>query len=424
MELSSTLTEKIIARAAGKKSVSPGEVVSIRVDKLMLNDFVGAIAFKQFESLGVGKVWDPDRVLFAADHRIPPAEVKWAEHLKSCRNYCKKYGVTRFGEIGRHGICHQLMSEGFVLPGEVALGTDSHATMYGGLGAFSCGITSSDAAVIMATGEIWIQVPAGVRFDISGHLSPTVTAKDISLQMVKVAPLEETSYRAVEVEGEAIRQLSVGGRLVICNMVAEMDAKNGIVPADEITSNYFDTGMGKRPMEQRDPDARYEKVFQLDVSGLKPLVACPHEVTNVKEVREVRGTPIHQAFLGSCTNGRVEDLQQAAAILKGRKVHPDVRMLVVPASQDVCAEASRLGLITTLLEAGAAVLTPSCSACAGSGPGIIAAGERCIATTNRNFQGRMGSLESEVYLAYAYPVAASAVAGVIEDPGKFLGKGG
>jgi 3-isopropylmalate/(R)-2-methylmalate dehydratase large subunit len=250
-----------------------------------------------------------------------------------------------------------------------------------------------------------------------------VTAKDIALKMMTLAPLEETSYRAVELEGEVIRQLSIGGRLVVCNMVAELDAKNGIVPADEITWKYLDTGAGKRPMEQRDPDAHYEKVFQLDVSGLKPLVACPHEVNNVKEVRDVAGTPIHQAFLGSCTNGRVEDLQQAVEILKGRKVHPDVRMLVVPASQNVFAEASRTGLISALLEAGAAVLTPSCSACAGSGPGIIAAGERCIATTNRNFQGRMGSSESEVYLASAYTVAASAVAGVIEDPGQFIGKG-
>jgi 3-isopropylmalate/(R)-2-methylmalate dehydratase large subunit len=272
----------------------------------------------------------------------------------------------------------------------------------------------------MATGEIWIQVPAGVRFDISGHLPPTVTAKDISLKMLTVAPLEEFSYKAVEAEGEAIRELSVGSRLVICNMIAEMDAKNGIIPADETTSKYLNTPIGKHAMERRDPDARYEKVFHLDVSGLKPLVACPHEVNNVKEVREVRGTPIHQAFLGSCTNGRVEDLEQAATILRGRKVHPDVRMLVVPASQKVFAEASRLGLISTLLEAGAAVLTPSCSACAGSGPGIIAAGERCIATTNRNFQGRMGSPESEVYLASAYTVAASAVAGVIEDPGEFV----
>ncbi len=414
------LTEKILARAAGKAAVSPGEIVTIRVDKLMVNDWLGVIVFKQFESLGAGKVWDPERVLFAADHRIPPAEVKWAEQLNSCRKYCKKYGITHFGEIGRHGICHQLMSEGFVLPGEVAVGTDSHATMYGGLGAFSCGVTSSDAAVIMATGEIWVQVPASVKFDISGHLSPAVTAKDIALKMLTVGPIEEFSYKAVEVEGEAIRNLSVGGRLVICNMVAEMDAKNGIVAADEITSKYFDTDIGKRSMERPDPDASYEKVFKLDVSRLNPLVACPHEVNNVKEVREVRGTRIHQAFLGSCTNGRVEDLQQAAAILKGRKVHPDVRLIVVPASQKVFAEATRLGLISIFLDAGAALVTPSCAACAGSGPGLIAAGERCISTTNRNFKGRMGSTESEVYLSSAYTVAASAVAGVIEDPGEFI----
>jgi homoaconitate hydratase family protein len=415
-----TITEKIIRRAGGKKTISPGEIVTLRVDKLMLNDFVGAIVFNQFESLGVGKVWDPDRVLFAADHRIPPTEVKWAEHLKSCREYCRKYGITRFGEIGRHGICHQLMCEGFVLPGEVALGTDSHATMYGGLGAFSCGITSSDAAVIMATGEIWIQVPASVRFDISGHLSRFVTAKDIALKMLTVAPLEEFSYKAVEVEGETIRNLSVGGRLVICNMIAEMDAKNGIIAADGITSKYFNGEAGNDAPEQSDPDATYEKIYKLNVRDMNPLVACPHEANNVKEVREVRGKRIHQAFLGSCTNGRVEDLQQAAEILKGKKVHPDIRMLVVPASQKVFTEATRLGIISVFLEAGAAVLTPCCSACAGSGSGIIAAGETCISTTNRNFKGRMGSPNSEVYLASAYTVAASAVAGVIEDPRQFI----
>ena len=417
------LTEKILARAAGKKTVAPGEILSIRVDKLMINDFVGAIVFKQFESLGAGKVWDPDRVLFAVDHKTPPADVKTAEQINAFRKYCKKYGITRFGELGRHGICHQMMSEGFVLPGEVALGTDSHATMYGGLGAFSCGVTSSDAAVILATGEIWVQVPASVRFDISGPLPPAVTAKDIALKMLTTGPLTEFSYKAVEIEGEAIRNLSVGGRLVICNMAAEMDAKNGIIPGDEVTAKYLGAGPGQKAVEQRDPDAHYEKVFKLDVSGLKPLVACPHAVNNVKEVREVKGTPIHQAFLGSCTNGRVEDLQQAAAILKGRKVHPDVRLLVVPASQKVFAEAARLGLISTLLEAGATLLTPSCAACAGTGAGTIAAGERCVSTTNRNFKGRMGAEESEVYLASAYTVAASAVAGVIEDPGVFIGKG-
>ncbi len=415
-----TLTEKILARAANKKGVVPGEIVNVRVDRLLVNDFVGTIAFKQFESLGAGRVWDPDRVLFGADHRIPPADVQLAENLKLCREFCRKYGIDRFAEIGRHGIGHQLMCEGFVRPGEVALGTDSHATMYGGLGAVSCGITTSDAAVIMATGEIWLQVPASTRFNIGGLLPRRVTAKDIVMKMLTLAPLQQFVYKAVEVEGEAIGNLSVAGRLVICNTIAEMGAKNGIIAADAAVLDYLGAGSGSCAMDLPDEDAAYEKVYAMDVSEMRPLVACPHAVNNVKEVREVKGLPIHQAYLGSCTNGRIEDLEQAVEILKGRKVHPGVRLLVVPASQGVLIEATKRGLIETLLEAGAALMIPSCGACAGSGPGVIASGERCISTTNRNFRGRMGSPDSEVYLASAYTVAASALAGVIEDPSEFI----
>lgn len=414
-----TLTEKIMARAAQRRSVTPGEIVNVRVDRLLVNDFVGTIAFRQLESLGATRVWDPERVLFGPDHRIPPGDVQLAENLKLCREFCKKYGIARFAEIGRHGIGHQLMCEGFVQPGEVALGTDSHATMYGGLGAFACGITTSDAAVIMATGEIWLQVPRSVKFHIGGQVPPGVTAKDIMLKMLTLAPLQQFVYKAVEIEGEAISRMTVAGRLVICNMIAEMGVKNGIVPADERTAEYFGAGVGASAFERPDPDAVYEKVYAMDVTGMKPLVACPHAVNNVKEV-EVRGLPIHQAYLGSCTNGRIEDLQQAVAILKGRKVHPEVRLLVVPAEPEVLIEATRLGLIESLLESGAALMIPSCGACAGAGPGVIAAGERCISTTNRNFKGRMGSPNSEVYLASAYTVAASALTGVIEDPSRFI----
>ena len=418
--MSQTLTEKLIARAAGKSEVSPGDIVNVRVDRLLVNDLLGPIVFSQFESLGSKKVWAPERVLFGIDHRIPPAEVQLAANLKLCRDNCKKYEIARFAEIGRHGIGHQMMCEGFVQPGEIAVGTDSHATMYGGLGAFACGVTSSDAAVIMATGDIWLQVPSSVKINIAGKPGKCVTAKDIMLKILTLAPLDQFIYKAVEVEGDAIRNLSLSGRLVICNMIAEMGAKNGIVAADEKTAEYLGRSGEGSAYIRSDEDAAYERVYAFNVSRMAPLIACPHQVNNVKEVGEVRGIPIHQAFLGSCTNGRIEDLQQAVEILKGRKVHPEVRLIVVPASQSVLIEATKLGLTEILLESGAAIMTPSCAACAGNGPGVIAAGERCISTTNRNFKGRMGSPDSEVYLASAYTVAASAVAGVIEDPRRFF----
>ena len=270
----------------------------------------------------------------------------------------------------------------------------------------------------------------GYRFDLAagafqreGEHNRTafpVTAKDIILKMMTLAPLDNFIYKAVEITGDTVSNMNVSGRLVLCNMIAEMGAKNGIIEADELTWEYLNEQGVKPDCCASDKDAVYEQYYSLDVNGMKPLVACPHAVNNVKEVSEVRGTKIHQAFLGSCTNGRIEDLEQAAEILKGRKVHRDVRLIVVPASQKVMLEATKLGLIETLLEAGAAVMTPNCAACAGSGPGVIAAGERCISTTNRNFKGRMGSPDSEVYLASAYTVAASAVAGVIEEPSRFL----
>lgn len=415
-----TITEKIMARAAGKKSVVPEEVVDVKVDRLLINDILGPAVWNYFQYLGAEKVWDPERIIFAIDHRVPPSDVKLADNLKFCRESCKKYDIKGFAEIGRHGVGHQLMVENFTLPGEVAVGTDSHATMYGGVGAFACGITASDAAVIMAEGKIWLQVPSSIKINLHGRLQKGVTAKDLILKMLTLAPLDEFIYKAIEIDGEAAHQLSVDSRLVICNMIAEMGAKNGIIAGDDVIKNYV-CGTGQElTLDCSDADARYEKTFAIDTSRIQPLVACPHAVNNVKEVREVRGLPIHQAFLGSCTNGRIEDLQQAAQIIKGRKVHDNVRLLVVPASQKIYTEATRLGLTEIFLEAGAAIMIPSCASCAGSGPGVIGAGERCISTTNRNFQGRMGSKDSEVYLASAYTVAASAITGFIEDPSQFI----
>jgi 3-isopropylmalate/(R)-2-methylmalate dehydratase large subunit len=416
--LSQTVVEKIIAKASGNLKVEPGDIVEVQVDRLLINDLLGPTVFKNFLSLGKNEIVNPDRIIFAIDHRVPPADVKLAENLSYCRKFCKSYGLSGFREIGRHGIGHQLMCENFTRPGEIAVGTDSHSTMYGGLGALAFGINSADAAVIMATGKIWVKVPESIRVILKGNLKKGVTSKDISLRMQTLAPVKDFIYKAVEITGTGACTLSVESRLVISNMVAEMGAKCGIVPPDEKVGEY----LGTNELEYiiSDGDAKYASEFEIELDDLKPLIACPHSMSNVKEVGEVAGIPIHQAFLGSCTNGRIEDLQQAAEILKGRKVHPNVRLIVVPASQQVYIEAVERGLIEILLKAGAAIMLPGCASCAGNGPGVLAAGERCISTTNRNWKGRMGSADSELFLASAYTVAASAVAGVIEEPSKYI----
>lgn len=415
-----TIVEKILVRATGRNGIKPGQIVNVPVDRLLMNDFVGPTAFKQFEKFSGKRIKHPERILFGMDHRVPPAEVKFADNLKYCRDKCRQYDVERFAEIGRHGIGHQLMVEHFTLPGEIALGTDSHATMYGGLGALACGITASDAAAIMLTGEIWLLVPHSLRIDIQGKLGRGVTSKDVSLKILTLDPIQNFIYRAIEFSGEYIADTSVADRLVIANMMAELDAKCAIVPADKKTAAFVGIPVQEMWQERPDPDAVYEKMYEIDVSKMEPMLACPHSVDNVHPIREVEGTPIHQAFLGSCTNGRIEDMEQALEILKGKKVHPDVRLIVVPASQSVMLEATKRGLVEQFLEVGAAVMTPSCASCAGGGPGLIGAGERCVSTTNRNFKGRMGSPDSEVYLASPYVVAAAAVTGKLTDPRTLL----
>ena len=422
-ELARTIVEKIFARAAGRP-VNVGEIADVQVDRLFINDFQGPIVCGQFESLGYGAVVRPERILFGLDHRVPPADVRSANNQKRCRTFCGEQGIARFAEIGRHGIGHQLMVEHFTRPGEVALGTDSHATMYGGLGALACGITSSDAAVIMATGKIWLQVPPSIRVEVTGRLRPGVTAKDLALVMIKLAPMDTFIYKALEIGGEGIRALSVSGRLVLANMAAEMGVKCALVEADQLTAEFVGCGGEECTMDRPDPGAHYEAVFTLDAGAVEPLIACPHNVDQVRPGALVAGLKVDQVFLGSCTNGRIEDLEQALEILEHRKVHPRVRMIVVPASQGIMLEAVRRGYIEKFLEAGAAIMTPSCASCAGAGPGLIGDGERAVATTNRNFKGRMGSLNSEVFLSSAYVAAAAAVSGEIRDPREFLQGGG
>ena len=412
-----TIIEKIIASAAEKDYVAPGDILDVKVDRLLINDLLGPTVFKNFKSLGVEKIVNPDGIIFGIDHRVPPADVKLAENLKFSRTFCHEHALKGYGEIGRHGIGHQLMCEHFTRPGEIAVGTDSHATMYGGMGALACGINSADAAVIMATGTMWLKVPESIKITLCGKLQKGVTAKDISLHMQTLAPVDEFIYKAIEICGDGAEALSVASRLVIANMIAETGAKCGIIAPDDKVEDYLGEPIWR---VASDADANYCAEYNIDVSKMEPLVACPHAMNNVKKVSEVTGTPIDQAFLGSCTNGRIEDLMQAAEILRGRKVHPNVRLLVVPASQEVYKEATRLGLTEVFLDAGAAIMLPCCASCAGNGPGVLASGERCISTTNRNWKGRMGSPESEVYLSSAYVVAAAAVSGMIESPSKYL----
>lgn len=414
-----TIAEKIFSRAAGRP-VKPGEIVDVSVDRLFINDFQGSTVFSQFEQLRAPAVVSPERILVAFDHRVPPADIKSADNQRLCRTFCGSHGIENLADIGRHGIGHQLMTERFTRPGEVALGTDSHATMYGALGALACGITSSDAAVIMAAGKIWLQVPSTIRVNVEGALPPGVTAKDVSLAMQTLAPINRFIYKALEIGGSCIRDMSVSGRLTIANMAAELGVKCAVIEADEKTLEY--TGCGSRDctLDRPDPDAHYEQVFTLDAGALEPLVACPHNVDQVKPVSQTAGLPVDQVFLGSCTNGRIEDLEQALEILDGRTVAKGVRLLVVPASQQVMLEAVRKGYIEKLIAAGAAILTPSCASCAGAGAGLLGAGERAVATTNRNFKGRMGSPDSEVFLSSAYVAAAAAVSGRLCDPREYL----
>lgn len=419
--MGSTLAEKLIGSHTGTGSARAGEIVSVPVDRLLINDYVGAIVFSKLEALGYRKVAHPDRVFLNIDHNLPSFTVEAADKLVLFREKAEKYGLTHNTRIGSHGIGHQLMCEGFVRPYELAVGTDSHATMYAGLGAFSCGITASDAVSILASGEMWLRVPQSLRIRVSGALRPGVTAKDLALALLGVFPEEAYIYRAVEIVGPTIDEMSVESRLVIANLMAESGAKCAVFEADEKSFAYAHAPA--QPRLCSDPDAKFAAEAEFDASALEPMLACPDAVKNVHPLRQSLGLPVDQVFIGSCTNGRLEDLQQAAEILKGRHVAEGTRLLVTPASQSIALEAVRSGLMQTLMEAGAMILTSSCASCAGHGPGLIGRGERCLSTTNRNFKGRMGSTEAEVYLGSAYAAAAAAVTGVITMPEDLL-KGG
>lgn len=413
-----TITEKILARHAGKEEVRPGELLNCKVDVVLGNDVTTPVAIEEFEKLGVDRVFDPTRIMLVPDHFTPNKDIKSAEQVKRMRDFARKYGIVNYFEVGRMGIEHCLLpQEGLVLPGDLIIGADSHTCTYGALGAFSTGVGSTDMAAAMATGEAWFRVPETIRFVFYGELPPYVSGKDLILRVIGDIGVDGARYMAMEFTGPVIDSLSMDNRFTMANMAIEAGGKNGIIAPDEITLNYV-RSRNKREftLYYSDPDARYAETREYDVTGMEPLVALPHLPENTKKVSEVAGTTIDQVVIGSCTNGRMEDLEIAAEILRGKKVHPEVRLIVFPGTQEIYLEALRKGIIEVFIESGAAVSTPTCGPCLGGHMGILARGERALATTNRNFVGRMGDPGSEVYLSSPAVAAASAIKGAITPP--------
>ena len=416
-----TMAEKILARASDRERVQPGEFVTAKIDMLMGHDLTFYIGSEIMIQNGYHKVWDPDKIVAIIDHAVPAPNIRYAEAHRKMRGHVKKQGIKNFYEAGA-GVCHQLMVEkGHALPGTLIVGGDSHTTTYGALGVASTGIGHSELAYAMVKGSLWFMVPETIRFVLTGRLPKGTSAKDIILKIAGKYTAEVAQYKAVEFTGPAAKDLSISQRMTICNMGVEIGAKFAFFQADDKTIAYL-KGRTDRVVESfgPDPDASYSTVYEMDVSSLEPQVAFPHNVDNVKSVSEIEEIPVNQAFIGSCTNARGEDLEAAAAILKGRKVHPGTRLLVIPASQDISIQMARSGVIETLLEAGAMLGPPGCGPCGGGHLGILAPGETAISSTNRNFKGRMGSPESFVYLASPETVAASAIEGKIADPRKYI----
>ncbi|OQY17623.1 MAG: 3-isopropylmalate dehydratase large subunit [Anaerolineaceae bacterium 4572_32.2] len=413
-----TFVEKVLARKAGLESVVPGQIVTVRPDKLLTHDNTAAIS-KQFRKIGVDKVADPGINVIVLDHVAPAANETYATNHKIIREFVAAQGITAFYDIGE-GICHQVLPEqGHAWPGAVIVGSDSHTPTYGAFGAFSAGIGRTEAAAVMATGQIWLRVPESLRIVVSGKLPERVSAKDLILHIIGDLRADGANYCSVEFTGETIREMSIASRMVLTNMAAEMGAKNGVVEPDEKTRVWL-KGRVTHEYEEifADPDASYKQVIEYDVSNLVPQVAKPHTVDNVVPVTEAAGTPINQALVGTCTNGRLEDLAAATEILRGKHIASSVRLLVLPASREVLLAAIERGYVSDLVSAGATLLNPGCGPCLGAHEGAMAPGEVTLSTANRNFKGRMGSKEAFIYLASPATVAASALTGVITDPRK------
>jgi len=416
--MSMTISEKILAAHAGRSDLQPGELLEVTVDFALGNDITAPFAIEAFRQAGAQKVFDVDRIALIPDHFTPNKDIASAMQAKVVREFAEEQSLPHYYEVGRMGIEHALLPEkGLVLPGDVVIGADSHTCTYGALGAFATGVGSTDLAAAMITGKVWFRVPPSVKFIFRGTLRPWVCGKDLILYTIGQIGVDGARYCAMEFTGEVIDTLCMADRFSMSNMAIEAGAKVGIIAPDAITEQYV-KGRAERRYQffRSDDDAVYERIYEWDVSGLEPMVALPHSPENVRPVTELPRIPIQQVVVGSCTNGRIEDLRQAAGILKGRKVSPRVRCLIIPATQQVYRQALTEGLTEIFIDAEAAVSTPTCGPCLGGHMGILAAGERAVATTNRNFLGRMGHPESEVYLSSPAVAAASAVAGYIVHP--------
>lgn len=420
-----TMTQKILADHAGVKEVHAGELIEANVDIVMANDITGPMALPIFKKMA-DKVFDKDKVVLVPDHFTPNKDIKSAENSKAIREFSREQGLTHHMEQGKCGVEHAILPEsGIVVAGDADIGADSHTCTYGAIGAFSTGVGTTDIATGMATGQLWFKVPSAIKFNLHGKLPKYVSGKDVILHIIGRIGVDGALYKSMEFTGEGVKELSMADRFTICNMAIEAGAKNGIFPVDEAAIEYLDKHAKREyKIYEADKDAEYEEVVDVDLSAIRPTVAFPHLPGNAKTVDEIEAMDkiyIDQVVIGSCTNGRMEDLRKAAAILKGKKVADNVRVMVVPATQKIYLQCILEGILETFVEAGCAVNTPSCGPCMGGHMGVLAKGEKCVSTTNRNFVGRMGDVESLIYLASPETAAASAIAGYIANPEKFGG---
>jgi 3-isopropylmalate/(R)-2-methylmalate dehydratase large subunit len=412
------MSQKILAAHCGKEKVIPGELVLANVDFVLGNDITAPVAVNEFEKLGRDRVFDKDKIALVMDHFTPNKDIKAAEQVKLVRNFARKYGITHFYDVGEMGVEHALLPEkGLVGAGDLIVGADSHTCTYGALGAFSTGVGSTDIACAMATGKLWFKVPGAIKFVLTGSMCKFVSGKDVILHIIGMIGVDGALYKSMEFVGEGVSRLSVSDRLCMANMAIEAGAKNGVFQVDEQTVEYLKEHGAKAPtVYAADPDAEYDETYEIDLSEIKPTAAFPHLPENTRPVEEAGDLPIDQVVIGSCTNGRLEDLIIAADILRGRKVKKGVRAIIIPATQKIWQDAMHMGLFDVFVDAGCAVSTPTCGPCLGGHMGILADGERAVSTTNRNFVGRMGHTGSEVYLASPAVAAASAIAGKLVTP--------
>ena len=412
-----TMTQKILAAHAGLDSVSAGQLISAKLDIVLGNDITTPVAIKEFKKAGFDKIFDKNRVAVVLDHFVPNKDIKAAEQSKVCREFSSCHGISHFYDVGKMGIEHALLPEqGVVTAGDCIIGADSHTCTYGALGAFSTGVGSTDMAAGMATGTAWFKVPSAIKFNLTGKLPSNCSGKDVILSIIGQIGVDGALYKSMEFTGEGVSGLSMDDRLCICNMAIEAGAKNGIFPVDEKTLDYMKGRCERTPVIfEADSDAKYEQTIEIDLSKIVPTVSCPHLPENTRPAKELGNIKIDQVVIGSCTNGRMEDMEAAYKILNGKKVADGVRCIIIPGTMQILRECTERGFVTAFIDAGAVVSTPTCGPCLGGYMGILAAGERCISTTNRNFVGRMGHVDSEVYLASPHTAAASALTGYITE---------